>query len=136
MLVKYISGIITTHQNCIQYSCKFYFLQVRRWRKIYSLLLQELYIFYSALIFLYSFSKFHNFKNWVDIIAEIGGKKLQKHLLTVSENNYDNANYIGIINDYIKVPLLASTSIPHNYKTQSISSIQPMAIYASFVYLN
>lgn len=30
MLVKYISGILTTHQNCIQYSCKFYFLQVRR----------------------------------------------------------------------------------------------------------
>ena len=30
MLVKYLSGILTTHQNCIQYSCKFYFLQVRR----------------------------------------------------------------------------------------------------------
>ena len=55
MLVKYISGILTTHQNCIQYSCKFYFLQVRRWRKIYSLLLQELYIFYSALIFFIPF---------------------------------------------------------------------------------
>ena len=67
--------------------------------KIHSLLLWELYIFYSTFIFFYSFSQFHNFKNRVDIIAEISKKKLQKHLVTVSENNYDNANYVGIIND-------------------------------------
>ena len=29
MSVKNVSGILTTHQNCIQYSCKFYFLQVK-----------------------------------------------------------------------------------------------------------
>ena len=67
----------------------------------------------------------HNFKKY--LIAENGGKKLQKHLLTASENTIyisppSVANYIDIINNYIKVPLFASISMGkytlYNGKTQ------------------
>ena len=86
----------------------------------------------------------HNFKNVVDLVAECGGKDLETHLLTASKNEtyilpVYVAKYNGIMNKYLKAPLLALLRTGKytlsNYKTQDISTEQ-MAVYAAFQHRN
>ena len=83
----------------------------------------------------------HNFKNLVELIAECGGREIKTHLLTAPKNAvYISppyiAKYIDIMNNYLKEPLLASLQSGkytlYNDETQDITSIEQMAIYATF----
>ena len=83
----------------------------------------------------------HNFVYLVDLIAKCGGKEVETHLLNIPKNtNYMSplfiAKYISIVNHYTEEPLLASLHINkyslYNDETQDITSVEQMAIYASF----
>ena len=83
----------------------------------------------------------HNFDSLVDLIGKCEGKEVETHLLTTPKNaNYMSplfiAKYISIINHYIEEPLLASLCDNkyslYNDETQDITSVEQMAIYASF----
>ena len=83
----------------------------------------------------------HNFNFLVVLIAKCGGKEVGTHLLTAPKNaNYMSplfiAKYISIINHYIEELLLASLHTNkyslYNDETQGITSVEQMAMYASF----
>ena len=83
----------------------------------------------------------HNFGTLAELVSECGGKELQTHLLTSPKNAFYMLldylqKYIKIMDDYLKIPLLASLKSGHfvvfNGETQDITSIEQLAIYATF----
>ena len=89
----------------------------------------------------------YNFKSIVEVVAACGREEIQKHLLHAPRKaNYMSheyiSKYIQIIDDHIKLPLLASlrTSGPFtffNNETSQISNFtmsEQMTIYATFNY--
>ena len=83
----------------------------------------------------------HNFQDIVELIAECGGKEVQTHLLSAPKNaTYMSAQYIAkyidVINQYLEVPLLTSLRqnkfAMYNDETRDITSVEQMAIYATF----
>ena len=89
-----------------------------------------------------------NFENLVQLqlASECGGKEIQMHLLTSPRNaTYllptHVAEYISIMNEYIKVPLLKSLIngqfYPfYNDETQDISTTEQQAFYSTFEHNN
>ena len=86
----------------------------------------------------------HNFKSIVELVAACDGEKIKKHPLHAPQNaNYISpeyiSNYIQIMNDHIKLPLLASlrTFGPFtllNDETSDVTTTEQMTIYATFNY--
>ena len=86
----------------------------------------------------------HNFKSIVELVAACDGEKIKKHLLHAPQNaNYISpeyiSNYIQIMNDHIKLPLLASlrTFGPFTFfndETSDVTTTEQMTIYATFNY--
>ena len=83
----------------------------------------------------------HNFQDIVELVAECGGKEVQTHLLSAPKNaTYMSAQYIAkyidVINQYLEVPLLTSLRqnkfAMYNDETRDITSVEQMAIYATF----
>ena len=82
-----------------------------------------------------------NFRTLAELVSECGGKELQTHLLTSPKNaSYMSPDclqkYIKIMDDYLKIPLLAPLKSGHfaffSDKKQDITSIKQLAIYATF----
>ena len=89
----------------------------------------------------------HNFKSIAEVVAACGREEIQKHLLHAPQNaNYMPheyiSKYIQIMDDYIKLPLLASlrTSGPFTFsnsetsQTSNVTTTKQMTVYATFNY--
>ena len=83
----------------------------------------------------------HNFLDVVKLVSDFGGKEVKTHLISSPKNAiYTFPQYIGkfinIIDDYIKLPLLALLRekyfIFFTNETQDITSVEQMAAYATF----
>ena len=89
----------------------------------------------------------HNFKSVAEVVAACGREEIQKHLLHAPQNaNYMSheyiSKYIQIMDDHIKLPLLASlrTSSPFTFsnsetsQTSNVTTTKQMTVYATFNY--
>ena len=87
----------------------------------------------------------NNFKDIFELIADCGGKEVRTHLLNAPKNaNYMSpqyiAKYIDIMNRYLEVPILTSLHqtkfAMYNDETPDITSVEQIAIYATFNHNN
>ena len=83
----------------------------------------------------------HNFQDVLKLVGDCGGNEVKTRLIFSPKNAIDTSlEYIGkvinIIDDYIKLPLLASLREKRfaffSDETQGITSVEQMAVYVTF----
>lgn len=86
-----------------------------------------------------------NSKDVIELISNCSGNELKSHLLSSPKNALLKSpvyvsKFIGLIDDYLKLPLLASLRDKRfaftTDETTDITSIEQMAVYATFKHNN